>query len=187
MAAVYVCSNCRYQSEQYLSGCPACGQGWFNKHEAGEAASLPPPADFAGTGEMHVCYKCDFETRREGVTDCPRCGHKLMTAGRVKALGWVLLVLGLFLVAFMGAITLVVTGIIMRTGQPGSTSSFNGGPKELALIYGIFGLVIAFGLTCTVAGISQARSGRRSKKLVKVMLGIVFVLMAVAGVIQAIF
>jgi RNA polymerase subunit RPABC4/transcription elongation factor Spt4 len=182
LASVYVCSHCRYQSEQYLSGCPACGQGWFNRQDAG-AAALNPPADSDAGGERRVCYKCDFETPRE-MDKCPRCGHKLMTAGRVKVLGWVLLVLGLFLVAFMGTITVVVAGIIAGAGRPGSTHSFSGGTKELTLIFGIFGLVIAFGLTCAVAGISQARSGRRNKKLVKVLLGIFFALVAVGTLIQ---
>lgn len=180
MDSVYVCSHCRHQSQEYLSGCPACGQGWFNKVEAG-AAALNPPAALAG--EARVCYKCDFETAAE-MEKCPRCGHKLMTAGRVKVLGWVLIGLGLFLVLFMGAITVLVAGIVAQTGRPGSTQSFNGGPKELALIFSIFALVIAFGLTCAVAGVSQARSGRRNKKLVKVLMGIFFALIAVGTLIQ---
>ncbi len=183
MDSVYVCSHCRYQSQEYLSGCPACGQGWFNKEDAASAAMNPPTAL---TGEAHVCYKCDFETAMQ-MEKCPRCGHKLITAGRVKVLGWVLLLLGLFLVAFMGVITIIVAGIIMNAGRPGSTTSFTGGTKELVLIFGIFGLVIAFGLASIVAGLMQARSGRRSKILVKVMLGIVFLLAVVGGLIQALF
>ena len=182
MASVYVCSHCRYQSEEYLSGCPACGQGWFNKEDAA-AAALRPPA-VAG-GAARVCYKCDFETPRE-LDNCPRCGHKLISSGRVKVLGWVLILLGLFLVAFMGVITFFVAGLIMRANQPGSTTGFTGGTKEMVLIFGIFGLVIAFGLASVVAGLAQARSGRRNKMLVKVMLGIVFVLAVVGGLIQAI-
>jgi hypothetical protein len=115
---------------------------------------------------------------------CPRCGHKLMTAGKVKVLGWVLIGLGAFLVLFMGVITVIVAGIIAQTGAPGSTQRFDGGPKELALIFGIFGLVIAFGLTCIAAGISQARSGRRNKKLVKVLMGVFVALVVVGTLIQ---
>jgi RNA polymerase subunit RPABC4/transcription elongation factor Spt4 len=184
LASVYVCSHCRYQSEQYLSGCPSCGQGWFNREDAG-AAALNPPADFDAARERRVCYKCDFETPRE-MDVCPRCGHKLITSARVKVLGWVLIVLGLFLVAFMGVITLLVAGIIAGAGRPGSTQSFSGGTKELALIFGIFALVIAFGLTCAVAGFSQARSGRRNKKLVKALLGVFFALIAAGTLIQII-
>lgn len=183
MDSVYVCSHCGYQSEQYLSGCPACGQGWFEKRDAGAAALHRPAAHEGARGEGRVCYKCDFETARE-MDDCPRCGHKLITAGRVKVLGWVLIFLGLFLVVFMGAVTVLVAGIVARTGRPGSTESFSGGPKELALIFGLFGLVIAFGLTCTIAGVSQARSGRRSRKLVKVLMGIFFALIAAGTLIQ---
>jgi hypothetical protein len=84
----------------------------------------------------------------------------------------------------MGAITILVAGIVARTGQPGSTTSFQGGTKELTLIFGIFALVIAFGLTCAVAGVSQARSGRRNKILVKVLLGIFFALIAVGTLIK---
>jgi uncharacterized paraquat-inducible protein A len=184
MSWVYVCSHCRYQSPQPLSGCPACGQGWFNKVDADAAGSYPPAEFAAGGGEARVCYKCDFETGRGDLDKCPRCGHKLMTAGKVKVLGWVLIGLGAFLILFMGAITILVAGIIAGTNQPGATQRFDGGPKELALIFGIFGLVIAFGLTCVAAGISQARSGRRNKKLVKVLMGVFFALVAVGTLIQ---
>jgi MFS family permease len=57
----------------------------------------------------------------------------------------------------------------------------------MLMIFGIFGLVLAFGFTSMVAGFWQVRYGRRNKSLVKIMLAIVFALMAAGGLIQALF
>lgn len=133
-----------------------------------------------------VCYKCDYETDAL-LTDCPECGRRLRTVGQIKVLGWVLLLLGTFLVLFMGVITFVVAGIISRTGAPGSTTSFNGGPKEMLMIFGIFGLVLTFGLTSMVAGFWQVKYGRRNKRLVVVMLGIAVALAVVGELVQVLF
>ena len=184
MATVYFCSECGYESPYYLSGCPACGRGWFSAREEGAAVAANRPQ--AATNEWRVCYKCDFETGQRELTNCPRCGQQFITTTRVRVLGAVLIALGGFLVIFMGAITVVVAGIIAQTGKPGSTQSFSGGPKEMLMIFGLFGLVIAFGLTCVVAGAWQAYHGRRSRHLLRLMMIIVFALFAVGGLIQAV-
>jgi uncharacterized paraquat-inducible protein A len=171
MDSVYVCSKCLYESPSYLASCPRCGESSVSKIEK---------------GQPRICYKCDYETDRV-LTECPECGQKLRTAGHIKVLGWVLLLLGAFLVVFMGAISFIVAGIISRTGQPGVTTSFNGGPKEAAMIFGIFGLVLAFGFTSMVAGFWQVWYGRRNKRLVFVMLGIAASLWVIAEVIEFLF
>ena len=135
---------------------------------------------------VSVCYKCDYESDQV-LTDCPECGKRMRPAAQVKVLGWILLLLGTFLVLFMGAITFVVASIISRTGEPGSTQSFNGGPKEILMIFGIFGLVLAFGFASMVAGFWQVRYGRRSKHLVKIMVGIAIALLVIAELVQVLF
>jgi len=186
--SVYVCSNCRYESPFYLAECPGCGQGFFNLKgaappapAAGYAATAPPPR-----GELRICYKCDYETR-EGADRCPRCGHKrVMTQTAVRALGGVLVAVGLFLVLFMGAIAVIVAGIIARSNAPGATTRFEGGTKEIVVIFGIFGLVIAFGATSVVAGAMQLARGRRSKTMVRVILGIFIALVVAAELVYII-
>jgi hypothetical protein len=171
MNSVYVCSKCLYESPSYLADCPRCGEGSFSKIE---------------TGETRVCYKCGHETDRV-LTECPECGQKLRTSGQVKVLGWVLLLLGAFLVVFMGSIAFLVARIIAGTDEPGATTRFDGGPKEVAMIFGIFGLVLAFGFTSMVAGFWQVWYGRRNKRLVWVILGIAVSLLVIGELIQILF
>lgn len=182
MDSVYECSNCRHESPFYLADCPACGRGFFNLKGL---AAYAPVAAYAGPprGEPRVCYKCDHETR-EAVEHCPRCGaKKLMTTRAVRALGGVLVGLGLFLVIFMGAITVIVAGIIAASNDPNATTRFSGGTKEIVLIFSLFGLVIAFGAACTVGGAVQLARGRRSKTAVRVVFGLFIALAVVAQII----
>ncbi len=185
MDSIYACSNCRYESPFYLADCPRCGQGFFNLKGAPQPA---PAAAFAGVpaaaeGALRICYKCDHETREAGDA-CPRCGNKrVLTPTAIRVLGGVLLGVGLFLVLFMGAITVVVAGIVANSNDPNATTRFDGGTKELAIIFGLFGLVIAFGATSAVAGGVQLARGRRSKTMVRVLLGLFIALVVVAELI----
>jgi RNA polymerase subunit RPABC4/transcription elongation factor Spt4 len=183
MNSVYVCSNCRYRSPFYLADCPRCGQGTFSDaaiYEVASASSAAAPA----IGEDRTCYKCDFETNQI-LSECPRCGKRLRTAEEISSLGWALVIIGGSLTGLMGAITIGVTYIISQAGKPGSGfGEFKGGTKELALIYGIFGLVLSFGIIAIVAGVYQIMFGKRNKKLVRVMLVIVVVLLVVGELVQ---
>ena len=185
MDSVYECSNCRHESPFYLADCPACGQGFFNL----KGAPRPAPAvayasaPAAPAGELRICYKCDHETR-EAADRCPRCGAKrLMRTTGIRVLGGLLVAIGLFLVLFMGAISILVAGIVANSDNPGATTRFDGGTKELAVIFGLFGLVIAFGAASAVAGAMQLARGRRSKTMVRVILGIFIALIVVAEII----
>ncbi|HWS55525.1 MAG TPA: hypothetical protein VN228_15410 [Pyrinomonadaceae bacterium] len=191
MENVYACSNCSFESPFYLADCPECGRGFFNLKAAAQArtsygGAAGVAAQPAAAGETRVCYKCDHETR-EPVERCPRCGNRrVLTTKGIRALGGVLVALGLFLVTFMGAISVIVAGIIIRSSDPAATTRFDGGTKEIALIFGIFGLVIAFGAACTVGGAMQLARGRRSKTMVRVVMGIFFAIIVVAEIIYVV-
>lgn len=190
MDSVYSCSECGHESPFYLADCPACGRGFFNLKAAAPARRTFGPtgapiaaAAVAPLGEPRICYKCDHETH-EPVERCPRCGHKrVLTTTGVRALGGVLVGAGLFLVVFMGAITVIVAGIVANSADPNATTRFEGGTKELALIFGLFGLVIAFGAASIVGGAMQLARGRRSKTMLRVIMGIFVALIVLAEVI----
>src|SRR5437764_13159534 len=95
--------------------------------------------------DARTCYRCDYETA-EPFDKCPQCGQRLRTGRQVRRLGWVLTILGAFLVVFMGAITVLVTGIIAQANNPQATTKFNGSADMLLFMYGLFGFVIWFGL-----------------------------------------
>ena len=198
MESVYVCSDCGHESPFYLADCPACGRGFFNlkgaPRPAPATASAYAPAPYAPAvsaapapqGELRICYKCDFETREAGES-CPRCGwKKVLTQRNIRVLGGVLLALGIFLVLFMGAITVIVAGIVAGSNDPNATTRFNGGTKELAIIFGLFALVIAFGATSAIAGGLQLARGRRSRTAVRVILGLFIALVVVGELIYII-
>lgn len=180
MDSVYVCSNCLYESPFYLAECPQCGRGSFSEKRHDNAL-----ASASMTGETQTCFKCDYETSA-AVKQCPRCGQRLHSADQVRVFGWILAVLGTFLIVVMTVISVAVANLILQSDTPGSTSRFNGGTKEIVFIFGIFGLVSSFGLTSLVAGIWQIRYGRRNKKLVWVMLVLALVFLFAGSIVRAI-
>ena len=87
----------------------------------------------------------------------------------MRILGWVLVLLGAFLVIFMGGLGIVLGGIIARTGQPGDSTRFTGGPEVIMFIVAIFGLVIAFGLVSVASGAWQIWYGKPNRIVMVVM------------------
>ena len=80
---------------------------------------------------------------------------------------------------FMSGLGIVLAGIISQSDQPGSSSRFNGSPQDVLFIYGIFGLVIAFGLASIVGGAWQIWYGKPNRKVMFLMFlvaGILFVI-----------
>ena len=129
------------------------------------------------------CPKCSFETT-ETLPKCPNCGSRLQSATKVRILGWVLLVLGTVIVLFMGALGVYLGQLIARSGQPGQTTSFNGGPEDVAFIVAIFGLVISFGLASMAGGIWQIKYGKPNRKLMVGMFIVAGILFVISRVIK---
>jgi hypothetical protein len=96
--------------------------------------------------------------------------------------GWIQLLLGLFLVGFMGLITLNLAPSMLRAGETvgGGGSRFTGTPEQGLLILGLFGLVITFGLGSAAAGLWQIATGRRNNWIFGLMLGLFVILMLAA-------
>jgi hypothetical protein len=130
-----------------------------------------------------TCPKCDFETT-ETLAKCPQCGRRLQSKKKVRILGWVLVVLGLFLVIFMSGLGIMLASIIVQSDQPGATSRFTGGPQDILFIVAIFGFVIAFGLATIVGGAWQIWYGKPNRKLMVAMLLLLWILWGVATVIR---
>jgi hypothetical protein len=126
------------------------------------------------TDDTRTCYACGFKTT-EPLKRCPSCGSvRFRTVRAVRRIGWVLVVLGGALVAFMGYLSLAVAHIIYRTeaGRTGGTT-FTGDAEDAALIYGVFGFVAAIGAGALFGGAWQIRHGRPNR----VVMAVAFVLM----------
>jgi MFS family permease len=136
------------------------------------------------TDEANSCFKCDFETTIP-LAECPRCGSRMLTAKHIRRLGWVLIATGIFLAAFMAVLIILIAGIVAQSDNPAATTRFSGTPFQAAMILGLLGLVLAFGLACIIAGVYQIRHGRRNKKLIRITLWLAFALLIIGIVIQA--
>jgi hypothetical protein len=136
------------------------------------------------TDDTRTCYACGFETT-EPLKVCAACGYRLRTAGAVRRLGWVLVVMGGFLAAIGVALSLVVGRIIYQTGRPGATTTFTGGPEEVALIYGVFGFLVALGAAVVFGGAWQIRYGRPNRVVVAIAFAAVVALLVVGRAIRA--
>jgi len=129
------------------------------------------------------CPKCDFETN-EVLAKCPQCGRTLQSAKKVRILGWVLVLLGSFLVIFMGGLGIVLAGIIAESGQPGKSSRFTGGPEDVLFIAAIFGFVISFGLASIVGGFWQIWFGKPNRIVMVVMFVLAGLLWAIGSAVR---
>jgi uncharacterized membrane protein len=129
------------------------------------------------------CAKCSFETT-ESLSRCPNCGGRLQSARKVRILGWMLLVIGAFLVIFMGTLGFYLGRIISQTGESTSTTRFTGGPQDVALIVAVFGLVISFGFASMAGGIWQIVYGKPNRKLMVAMFLVAGILFVIAKAIE---
>ena len=125
--------------------------------------------------ELRKCFKCGYETV-EVLRVCPKCGRRLLSVKQVRRLGWVQLILGLFLAGAMGAITFYLAPSLLHAGAPGGGEWFTGTAEQGLSTVGLFGLVIVFGLASMLSGLWQIRTGRRNKWILHLILALTAVL-----------
>lgn len=130
--------------------------------------------------ESYSCYGCGYVTNEATTAQCPRCGRRLRSAKLGRRLGLMQLLLGLVLVGLMGTIAFNLAPSLLQPGERAGGSRFTGTADQALVILGLFGLLIAFGLTSIVSGLWQALTGRRNKWIFIFMLGL-FVILAFLG------
>ena len=99
------------------------------------------------------------------------------------ARGWLLLACGLFLVLFMGAITLNIAPSMLNPGKDVAGSTFSGTAEQARIFLGLFGLVILCGIMSTIYGIFMIVTRRQSIAFIAISLTIAAALVVVAGYI----
>lgn len=140
--------------------------------------------EIAPNTKWQNCYKCDYEGNTPS-SQCPQCGQRLRSANEIRWLGVVLVLCGVFLAAVGGGLFIFLGFVFTQAGQPGSNVKLSGQANDGAiflLVFGIFALLIALGLTAITAGAWQIFFGRRSKFLVYMFLGLVVVTFAVGSI-----
>lgn len=117
------------------------------------------------------CWDCGYKGNDAGGA-CPRCGQRLQSAREIRLRGWVLAGLGGVLLASMIALMIVISRIMLRSGQPGSTDRFEGDGVSAAVIFVTLSVVGFFGLTSLGSGIWLLKYRRRNPIMLKVALGL---------------
>ena len=128
--------------------------------------------------EFSSCYSCGNITNEVG-DKCPKCGKRLRTAKQVRRLGWLQLLIGVFLVGLMGTITYSLAPLLLQAGESAGSSSsarFTGTTQQAQLILALFGMVLVFGLGSIVSGVWQIKTGRRNKWLFILMVALFLIL-----------
>ena len=89
--------------------------------------------------------------------------------------GWLLVVLGVGLSAGMAYLSYVIHQLILRNGEPGSTSHWHGSVEFTRVVFELFGTVFVFGLVAVAAGVYILRTRRISRVLgvIMALLGLV--------------
>lgn len=138
---------------------------------------LPVPND------ARVCQRCGTETY-DTAARCARCGGRVTSAKMMRALGWLLVGLGTFLVVLMGAITIYVANVVYHSNDPGATTTFTGGAEMEFFMFGLFGLVLVFGVACVASGAWQARYAKPNRKLMFLVLGLGVLFFVIGRVVR---
>lgn len=132
---------------------------------------------------VHACPRCNVQAQ-SWVDFCPACGARISHPGRIRALGWVLLVTGTLLSGGMAYLLVLINGIIRHSDDPGATTRFTGTAADAAFAYGVMGLVLVFGVVAVTAGVWQVRHGTRNPRLVKVVLALAALFIAAGTIVQ---
>jgi hypothetical protein len=132
--------------------------------------------------EQRFCYKCHYPA---GVADaqCQRCGSRaLKTKTSIRTLGVVLIVLGGFISAMMGA----VMSFMFKAFSADDGAKFRGDETQMMFAVGIIGLTFAVGIAFALAGAWQVIFGRRNTVIVWAAIGMVAILLVVGKIFTAI-
>lgn len=131
--------------------------------------------------EMTTCGGCGYATA-ESVKRCPQCGRGVRSPKAVRRLGWLQLLIGLFLVGLMGVTTYNLAPMMLAPGESagGGGGRFTGTAEQGLLILGLFGLLVTFGLGSVASGLWQIATGRRNKWIIALMLGLFALVMLAA-------
>lgn len=134
--------------------------------------------------ETSTCYSLICGGTVDGtVAKCPKCGSRMRTSRGIKRLGWVLLLLGLFLFGMMAVLTWNTAPMLLYPGETTAGGSrYTGTAEQAQWIFGLFGIVAVFGLGTMINGAYQITTGRRSRAITFATLALAAILFGIAWV-----
>ena len=121
--------------------------------------------------ELRQCFSCYYEGTT-GDSTCPRCRKpkKFLTSSNIRTRGKVLIGVGIFLTLFMGAVAVGVAALLgVAMKNPESARKISDDIGIVIAMYGLFAVLLAFGIQSIVSGSWMAFSGKRNRIIVWVM------------------
>ena len=151
---------------------------------------LPPASKgsvMADQSGNSICYKLTCGAVVPGLhTHCPQCGGRMKSETVVRRLGWVLLLLGLFLVGFVGYIISAIGpslhAAMGETSGAADGSRFNASAGAASMVLWLLWSIVGFGAVGTLNGLVQALTGRRNRLLTVLLLGTTLAIVVLAVV-----
>lgn len=135
--------------------------------------------------EFRQCFKCNYEAVAPP-GPCPQCRHaKFFTAKNIRNRGIFLILVGLFLVVFMGSIAVFVGMLLLGSMKdPTTAKRLHQESFTLLAVYAVFAAVIAFGINSIVGGIWMIAFGKRNRFFVWIMWATLFLIFACGAAFQ---
>lgn len=127
-----------------------------------------------------TCPNCSLDVMTD-VVNCPRCGIMLQKVSTLRILGIIQVLLGMFLMAVIGVLSVVIFNIVRNADDPTATTRFTGSRSDVLFIICVFGVVFLVGFTSFAAGMWQIIYGKRNKYIIKavVAFGLIFMLIGI--------
>jgi hypothetical protein len=107
---------------------------------------------------------------------CPKCGWAMRGTRNIRIRGWVLLCCGLFIVLFMGAITVNMLPMLAHPEEAIAAGTFTGTPDQARTFLNLFLMVILFGALGTANALYMIVTGRQNRWFVIGTLGLAVIL-----------
>ena len=117
---------------------------------------------------------------------CPTCGRPMRLVRESAARGWILAVLGLFLIVFMGVIASYIVPQMLRPGEEIDGTTFTGTAEQAQMFMALFAAVILFGAVSLAYGLFIIVTGRQSRAFITATLAIAGLLFALGVAIRSI-
>ena len=134
---------------------------------------------------LSTCNRPTCAATVEGnVATCPKCGGPMRRVGESPLRAWILVVLGLFLILLMGAVTLFLAPAMLRPGETIDGGSFTGTAEQARTALLLFGALILFGFVAFANGIYMLKTRKQSKAFVVATLALAAVMLAVGWTIM---
>jgi hypothetical protein len=101
-----------------------------------------------------------------------------------RRFGFLLTLCGLFISGAMGAVLYYALPLLLHPGESVGGSSFSGTPAQALMVLGVLCLVMGFGLACLGYGIWQIVTGRRSARVIGVILAMWTLFLLIAWLLE---